>query len=52
MDTMETMSKRLSQEYKEYQQKFNYPPLSQRFDTKQYDQERFKESKSKERSLS
>jgi hypothetical protein len=41
--SMETMSKRLSQEYKEYQQKFNSPPLSQRFDTKQYDQERFKE---------
>jgi hypothetical protein len=33
--SMETMSKRLSQEYKEYQQKFNSPPLSQRFDTKQ-----------------
>ena len=39
---METMSRRLSQEYKDYQQKFNSPPLSQRFDTKQYDQERFK----------
>jgi hypothetical protein len=28
------MSKRLSQEYKEYQQEFNSPPLSKRFDTK------------------
>lgn len=37
------MSKHLSQEYKEYQQKFNSPPLSKRFDTKQYDKERFKE---------
>jgi hypothetical protein len=41
--SMETMSKRLSQEYIEYQQKFNSPPLSKRFDTKNYDQERFKE---------
>lgn len=41
--SMETMSKRLSPEYTEYQQKFNSPTLSQRFDTKQYDQERFKE---------
>jgi len=37
------MSRRLSLEYKDYQQKFNSPPLSQRFDTKNYDQERFKE---------
>lgn len=41
--SMETMSKRLSQEYTEYQQKFNSPPLSQRFDTKKYQQEKFKE---------
>jgi len=39
--SMETMSKRLSQEYTEYQQKFNSPPV--RFDTKGYDQEKFKE---------
>jgi hypothetical protein len=38
--SMETMSKRLSQEYKEYQQKFNSPPLSKRFETKKYDKER------------
>ena len=37
------MSKRLSQEYTEYQQKFNSPPVSKRFDTKNYDQEKFKE---------
>lgn len=41
--SMETMSKRLSQEYTEYQQKFNSPPLSKRFDTKNYDREKFKE---------
>ena len=40
---METMSKRLSQEYTEYQQKFNSPPVSKRFDTTNYDQEKFKE---------
>ena len=39
---MESMSKRLSPEYKEYQQKFNSPLVSKRFDTKNYDQERFK----------
>lgn len=41
--SMETTSKRLSQEYREYQQRFNSPPLSKRFDTKKYDLERFKE---------
>jgi hypothetical protein len=41
--SMETMAKRLSQEYTEYQQKFNSPPVSKRFDTKNYDQEKFKE---------
>ena len=41
--SMETMSRRLSLEYKDYQQKFNSPPLPQRFDTKNYDQEKFKE---------
>ncbi len=41
--SMETMSKRLSQEYTEYQQKFNSPRVSKRFDTKNYDQEKFKE---------
>lgn len=40
---METMSKRLSQEYTEYQQKFNSPPVSKRFDTKNYDEEKLKE---------
>ena len=40
--SMETMSKRLSQEYREYQQKFNSPPLSKRFDTKKYDEKNFK----------
>ena len=39
---METMSKRLSQEYREYQQKFNSPPLSKRFHTKKYDEKNFK----------
>lgn len=41
--SMETMCKRLSQEYVEYQQKFNSSPVSKRFDTKNYDQEKFKE---------
>jgi hypothetical protein len=41
--SMETMSKRLSQEYREYQQQFNSPPLYQRFDTKKYDEKKFKE---------
>ena len=41
--SMEKMSKRLSQEYTEYQQKFNSPPVSKRFDTKNYDEEKFKE---------
>ena len=40
---METLSQTLSQEYTEYQQKFNSPPVSKRFDTKNYDQEKFKE---------
>ena len=40
---MEQMSKRLSPEYREYQQKFNSPPVSKRFDTEQYDQEKFQE---------
>lgn len=41
--SMEALSRRLSPEYKDYQQKFNSPPLSERFDTKQYKEERFKE---------
>ena len=41
--SMETLSKRLSPEYAEYQQKFNSPPVSKRFDTKNYDQEKFQE---------
>ena len=40
---METMSKRLSQEYVEYQDKYNSPLVSKRFDTKNYDKEKFKE---------
>jgi hypothetical protein len=38
---MDTLGRRLSQEYKEYQQKFNSPPLSKRFDTTNYNQVRF-----------
>ena len=38
---MEIMSKCLSQEYTEYQHKFNSPPVFKRFDTKNYDQEKF-----------
>lgn len=41
--SMETMSRRLSPEYEEYQQKFNSPPVSKRFDTTQYDQQRFQQ---------
>ena len=41
--SMETMSKRLSQEHKEYQQEFHSPPLFQKFNTKQYHEERFEE---------
>lgn len=41
--SMERLSQTLSQEYTEYQQKFNSPPVSKRFDTKNYDQEKFKE---------
>ena len=37
------MSRRLSQEYTEYQQKFNSPAMSKRFDTKNYDKQKFKE---------
>jgi hypothetical protein len=37
------MSKCLSQEYTEYQQQFNSLPVSKRFDTKHYAQEKFKE---------
>lgn len=39
--TMDTLGRRLNQEYKEYQQKFNSPPLSKRFDTTNYNQVRF-----------
>jgi hypothetical protein len=38
--SMEITSERLSQEYREYQQSFNSSPLSKRFDTKKYDEER------------
>ena len=38
---MDTLGRRLSQEYKEYQQKFNSPPLSKGFDTTNYNQVRF-----------
>lgn len=31
-----------TEEYREYQQSFNSPPLSKRFDTKKYGEERFK----------
>ena len=41
--SMETMSRRISQEYTEYQHKFNSPPVSKRFDIKNYDEEKFKE---------
>jgi hypothetical protein len=37
------MSKRLSQEYTEYQQKFNSPPVSKIVDTQNYDKEKFKD---------
>ena len=38
---MDTLGRRLSQEYKEYQQVYNEPPLSKRFDTRNYDPVRF-----------
>ena len=38
---MDTLGRRLSQEYKEYQQVYNEPPLSKRFDTTNYDPVRF-----------
>lgn len=38
---MDTLGRRLSQEYKEYQQVYNSPPLSKRFDTTNYDPVRF-----------
>ena len=39
--SMETLSQTLSQEYSNYQQDFNSPPLSKRFDTTDYDQAKF-----------
>ena len=41
--SMEELSQTLSQEYRDYQQEFNSPPLSERFDTTNYDQEKFLE---------
>jgi hypothetical protein len=41
--SMETLSQTLSQEYSNYQQDFNSPPLSERFDTTNYDQAKFLE---------
>ena len=42
---METLSQTLSPEYREYQyqQDFNFPPLSERFDTTDYDRVKFLE---------
>lgn len=40
---METLGRQLSQEYREYQKKFNSPTLSKRFDTLKFSQVRFKE---------
>lgn len=40
---METLGRQLSPEYVEYQQKFNSPTLSKRFDTLKFSQVRFKE---------
>jgi hypothetical protein len=40
---METLGRQLSQEYREYQQKFNTPTLSKRFDTLKFSQVRFQE---------
>ena len=38
---MDTLGRQLSQEYNEYQQVYNEPPLSKRFDTTNYDPVRF-----------
>jgi hypothetical protein len=40
---METLGRQLSQESKDYQKDFNLPPLSKRFDTLKFSQERFRE---------
>lgn len=40
---METISERVSQKYREYQQGLNFPPLSKKFGTKKYNEEKFKE---------
>lgn len=39
---MEKMSRTLSEEYTEYQSKYNSPPVSKRFNTKTYDSKKFK----------
>ena len=39
---METRCRNLSPEYTEYQKKFNSPFLSKKFDTKNFDQAKFK----------
>jgi hypothetical protein len=41
--SMEELAKRLSPEYEDYQLEFNFPAVSERFDTKNYDPVRFKE---------
>ena len=41
--SMETLSQTLSQEYRDYQQEFNSPPLSERFDPMDYDEAKFLE---------
>lgn len=38
---MDTLGRHLSQEYKEYHDQSNSPPISDRFDTKDYDSARF-----------
>jgi len=40
---METFGRQLSQEYNDYQKDFNSPPLSNRFDTIKFSQQRFRE---------
>jgi hypothetical protein len=40
---METLSRRLSEEYIKYQQDYNSSPLSERFTTKNYDEKIFRE---------
>lgn len=40
---METLGRQLSQEYKDYQQKFNSPTLSKRFDTLKFSKVRFEQ---------